>query len=155
ADLLKQIKRANKELETVLASQVLRIERILLDDRSWTQQLWRERYLDHPLVSHIARKLIWQIEGSPDTFIWRDGKFIDSSEKPVMLSPDARVKLWHPMSSLADDVQAWRQLLLKHEIVQPFKQAYREVYILTDAERATRTHSNRFAAHILRQHQFQ
>ncbi len=30
----------------------------------------------------------------------------------------------------------------------------RQVYLLTDAERATGTYSNRFAAHILRQHQF-
>jgi hypothetical protein len=39
-------------------------------------------------------------------------------------------------------------------VVQPFKQAHREIYLLTDAERNTRTYSNRFAAHVLRQHQF-
>jgi hypothetical protein len=38
-------------------------------------------------------------------------------------------------------------------VTQPFKQAHREVYVLTDAERQTKTYSNRFAAHILRQHQ--
>ena len=37
---------------------------------------------------------------------------------------------------------------------QPFKQAHREVYLLTDAERETETYSNRFASHIIRQHQF-
>jgi hypothetical protein len=37
---------------------------------------------------------------------------------------------------------------------QPFKQAHREVYLLTDAERETEIYSNRFAAHIIRQHQF-
>jgi hypothetical protein len=40
------------------------------------------------------------------------------------------------------------------EIVQPFKQAHREIYLLTDAERVTNNYSNRFAAHIIRQHQF-
>jgi hypothetical protein len=39
-------------------------------------------------------------------------------------------------------------------VVQPFKQAHREIYLLTDAERTTRVYSNRFAAHVLRQHQF-
>jgi hypothetical protein len=39
-------------------------------------------------------------------------------------------------------------------ITQPFKQAHREIYLLTDAERTTETYSNRFAAHVLRQHQF-
>ncbi|MBX9695618.1 MAG: DUF4132 domain-containing protein, partial [Cyanobacteria bacterium] len=45
-------------------------------------------------------------------------------------------------------------LLEKYNITQPFKQAHREIYILTDAERTTDTYSNRFAAHIIRQHQF-
>src|SRR6185295_13975176 len=35
-----------------------------------------------------------------------------------------------------------------------FKQAHREIYVLTPAETTTRVYSNRFAAHILRQHQF-
>ena len=47
----------------------------------------------------------------------------------------------------------WRNRLSALGIVQPFKQAHREVYYVTDAERATGVYSNRFAGHILRQHQ--
>src|SRR5262249_15893708 len=62
--------------------------------------------------------------------------------------------LWHPIQSPADIVLGWRQWLERHEVCQPFKQAHREIYVLTDAERRTEMYSNRFAAHILRQHQF-
>jgi hypothetical protein len=51
-------------------------------------------------------------------------------------------------------VEAWRAFFEERRIRQPFKQAHREVYLLTDAERATGVYSNRFAAHILRQHQY-
>jgi Domain of unknown function (DUF4132) len=51
-------------------------------------------------------------------------------------------------------VLAWRDWLAELEIRQPFKQAHREVYLLTDAERTTRVYSNRFAAHVIKQHQF-
>jgi hypothetical protein len=51
-------------------------------------------------------------------------------------------------------IQAWRTWLLSHQIQQPFKQAYRELYALTAAEEQTGLYSNRFAAHILKQHQF-
>lgn len=44
--------------------------------------------------------------------------------------------------------------MMHHHVIQPLKQAYREVYLLTDAEINTRTYSNRMAAHILKQHQF-
>jgi hypothetical protein len=37
---------------------------------------------------------------------------------------------------------------------QPFKQAHREIYLLTEAERTTGSYSNRFAAHLIKQHQF-
>jgi hypothetical protein len=53
-----------------------------------------------------------------------------------------------------DEIISWRRRLEELGITQPFKQAHREVYLLTDAERNTRTYSNRFAAHIIRQHQF-
>ena len=66
---------------------------------------------------------------------------------------DARVTLWHPIESDVETVQGWRLWLEEHLVVQPFKQAHREVYLLTDAERETGTYSNRFAGHILRQHQ--
>jgi hypothetical protein len=52
-------------------------------------------------------------------------------------------------------VRAWQEWLERHDLTQPFKQAHREVYLITDAELRTRTYSNRFAGHILRQHQFQ
>ncbi len=45
--------------------------------------------------------------------------------------------------------------MTQNRIVQPFKQCHREIYVLTDAEIQTETYSNRFAAHILKQHQLQ
>jgi hypothetical protein len=38
---------------------------------------------------------------------------------------------------------------MARELAQPFKQAFREVYLLTPAEEETRLYSNRFAAHVL------
>jgi len=64
------------------------------------------------------------------------------------------IRLWHPLESPPAQVLAWRKAILDQEITQPIKQAHREIYVLTDAERQTAIYSNRFAAHILRQHQF-
>ena len=79
---------------------------------------------------------------------------MDAHDQPLDLTDMARVSLWHPVFSDASATLAWRDWLERHEITQPFKQAHREVYLLTDAERAHARYSNRFAAHILRQHQF-
>ncbi len=53
-----------------------------------------------------------------------------------------------------ETIIAWRRFFEEREIRQPFKQAHREIYLLTDVERSTSTYSNRYASHILKQHQY-
>src|SRR4029079_6661829 len=102
------------------------------------------------------RRLIWRYADGDRVAhgAWHDGQIVDAHDQPLDLSKTARVSLWHPVSSDASATLAWRNWLERHEITQPFKQAHREVYLLTDAERQTRLYSNRFASHIVRQHQF-
>ena len=44
---------------------------------------------------------------------------------------------------------AWQQEIVRQRLVQPFKQVFRELYLLTPAEQETLTYSNRFAGHVL------
>lgn len=153
---LKDLKRLRDDIARMLAAQRDRIERLPLLERSWSLADWRARYLDHPLIGSLARRLIWRFTDSDRVLdgAWLDGRIVDAHDQPLDLSKTARVSLWHPVSSDASATLAWRNWLERHEITQPFKQAHREVYLLTDAERATHVYSNRFAGHILRQHQF-
>jgi hypothetical protein len=152
AEDVKELKAAAKDIDKMLSAQSERIERLFLGQRSWEYAPWRERYLDHPLIGTLARRLIWIVDGTPAVFL--DGAMRDLADKAQEPTPGARVELWHPVGRAAEEVLAWRDWLERHEVTQPFKQAHREVYLLTAAEENTRTYSNRFAAHILRQHQF-
>lgn len=155
ADALKSFKAQVKEIAETLKAQRLRLERLYLDDRTWPLDLWRTRYLDEPLVSAFARRLIWSFEigGRWVAGLAEQGGVFDASGKRLDLGK-ARVRLWHPMQSDAAQVLAWRTRLAHLQITQPFKQAHREIYALTDAERVTRIYSNRFAAHIVEQRRF-
>ena len=158
-EAVKEVRRAVKALAATLAGQAGRVERFYLNDRSLAVADWCRRYLDHPLVGTVARRLIWSLQRGTTrrpVLFW-DGTLRDLAGDSVEPAADgeSRVGLWHPVLSTAAEVRAIRRLLVDHETTQPFKQAHREVYLLTDAERATATYSNRFAAHILRQHQFQ
>ncbi len=120
--------------------------------------IWRERYLDHPLVGTLARRLIWSFRRGRNraSAIWSDDGFVDARNKAIDWPDDnTKVRLWHPLEEKKTArITAWRDWLVEHEVRQPFKQAHREVYLLTDAERNTDVYSNRFAAHVLKQHQF-
>jgi Domain of unknown function (DUF4132) len=154
---LKQLKAAAKSIAEALPVHRQRLESLYLTRRAWPLPAWRERFLDHPLVGTLARRLIWTVtarDGSARALIWHDGRLVDATGDPAAdLADDGTVTLWHPLEAAGEEVAAWRAFLLRHKLVQPFKQAHRELYPLTDAERATRSYSNRFAGHILRQHQ--
>ncbi|GEC07894.1 hypothetical protein SSP24_55490 [Streptomyces spinoverrucosus] len=150
ADELKELKAAVKDIDKMLTAQSERLDRQFLTRRTWTYAAWRERYLDHPLVGTLARRLLWTVDGT--TVGYADGALRTLTDDPV--THGTEVELWHPVGHEPAHIVAWRDWLERHSITQPFKQAHREVYLLTDAERTTHTYSNRFAAHILRQHQF-
>ena len=152
----KSLKPLANDIRKMLGAHRDRVENFLERDRSWPYEAWQERYLNHPLMSQIARRLIWQFqEGKKSgSAIWRDDRFIDSNNQAVgWLTGKSEVRLWHPLGCEISLVQAWRRWLEENGITQPFKQAHREIYVITDAELGTGTYSNRFAAHILRQHQ--
>jgi hypothetical protein len=153
---LKELQGAAKDIAAMLPAQSERLDAMFLLEKRWPVGVWRERYLDHPLVGTIARRLIWNfiVDGSARTGAWFDGRLLDASDQPIEVPDEAEVELWHPIGLPVDDVLAWRRWIEGHEVRQPFKQAHREVYLLTDAERRTETYSNRFAAHVLRQHQY-
>jgi hypothetical protein len=153
---IKDFKATTKAIEKLLPSLRNRIDNLLRHERTWPVRAWRERYLDHPLVGTLARRLIWRVAGGGQSQLvaWNDGRLVEVHGRPLEQMPDdAAISLWHPIDSSAEEVRAWRDWLDRHQVVQPFKQAHREIYLLTDAERTTDTYSNRFAAHVLKQHQ--
>jgi len=156
AEEFKELQASVKDINSMLPAQRGRIDTLFLAQKKWPLAVWSERYLDHPLIGTIARRLIWSFADKKRTVagMWHDGRLLDANGKALKLNDKMVVSLWHPIDHAMEDILAWRDWLERREIMQPFKQAHREVYLLTDAERRTRTYSNRFAAHILRQHQF-
>lgn len=158
ADDLKALRTIQSEIRKMLPAQRNRLEQLLIADRSWDVATWRERYIDHPLLAQMTRRLIWHFQppvGEAILAIPSKGNLIDLHECPLDPLPEGtRVHLWHPHGFDPETVLQWRAWLEERNITQPFKQAHREIYVLTDAELVTNTYSNRFAAHVLRQHQF-
>jgi len=153
---LKDLKRLCEDITRMLTAQRDRLERLPLTQRRWSLAAWRERYLDHPLVGYVAKRLIWRFSDGERCVdaIWLDNQLVDVDDRPLSLAESTTVSAWHPILCEANDILRWRIWLEWHQVTQPFKQAHREVYLLTNGEQATRVYSNRFAAHILRQHQF-
>lgn len=154
---LKELRKTVKDVRNILSAQRDRLESLFLSNRAMPYEDFVRNYLDHPLLSEMCRRLIWwfEREGRGEAAIRRDGALRTVDDKPLNVEPkDTTVRLWSPIGVEPERVLEWRNYLTDHGISQPFKQAHREVYLITDAELETETYSNRFASHIIRQHQF-
>lgn len=152
---LKEIKRTAADVQKMLAAQRLRIEQFLINERRIAYEHWRKQFLDHPLLGAIAKRLIWRFESEGDITegAWLNGEMVSWNNEPSSgLGPGTVVQLWHPLQSNPQTILSWRCWLEDHRIIQPFKQAHREVYLITPAEEQTETYSNRFAAHVIRRY---
>ena len=156
AEELESLKATATGVREALADLGSRLESSWLRKRKFSLQTWHQQLIDHFVAGVIGRRLIWKFEHSNHPIIayWREKGLVDSRGRSIHLPVQASVTLWHPLDATPEDVLAWRERLEADEITQPFKQAHREVYVLTETERQTRTYSNRFAAHIIRQAQY-
>ncbi|MBT2226142.1 DUF4132 domain-containing protein [Nonomuraea sp. NEAU-A123] len=151
--LLAEFKATAKELKKAMPAERFRVERALASERLWRWHEVCEFYLDHPVTGFFARTLIWEILQGPAGLPVRvDGawELTDPAGRRIQPRPDTPVLLWHPISHTADEVRAWRDHLMAIGLRQPYKQAFRELYLLTPAEEETRDHSRRFSNHLLR-----
>ncbi len=158
ADELKELKAAQTQAQQTYATQRDRLDRSFVDERRLPWPWFEQYYFNHGLLSLLARPLIWRLhqpDGTQQDALWVRDTWRNVRGQPVPApTPDTQLQLWHPVLATPPEVLAWRELLERHQLRQPLKQAFREVYLLTPPEERTRTYSNRLAAHILKQHQF-
>ncbi|MBF9239774.1 DUF4132 domain-containing protein [Hymenobacter sp. BT683] len=159
ADELKELKAAQTQAQQTYSTQRDRLDRGFVEERRMPWAWFAQYYFHHGLTSELARRLIWRLhypDGTHQDALWVDEAWRNVRGQPL---PDPAttaetVQCWHPLLAPAPEVLAWRELLERQQLRQPLKQAFREVYLLTPPEERTSTYSNRMAAHILKQHQF-
>ncbi|PWV55952.1 DUF4132 domain-containing protein [Chitinophaga sp. S165] len=151
-----EFKRLTREIDQALINNSARIERAFMRMTPWPYSHWKIYYLDHPLVRTLTTRLIWKFNtnGLLTTGYYLDGLFIDCTGKPLTVTEETAVSLWHPMNEPAKTVKAWRNFLDQRHIDQPFKQVDREIFTPNNVELADGFYSSRFASQVLNKQKF-
>jgi len=148
---LKSVRADVKSIKDGLHAQGKRLESTYVNERMWSKPSWEEYILNHNLMSVLASKLIWCInEKHHVSFTIEDGSLVDYKKQIIEIDENDVIRLWHPALADLATVLSWRDYFFENEISQPFKQAFREVYLLTPAEEKTYDHSLRFSGHHLK-----
>jgi len=153
---LKKLKDSVKQINQTTSAQRDRLDRMFKSNRVWKWDDFSKLYLNHGLMSFFVKKILWNFHqnGEYHTAYFHKNHWKDIDGNSINAEGVDTVTLWHPIQATVKEIEAWRNIFAKLKIQQPIKQVFREVYILTDAEINTKSYSNRMAAHILKQHQF-
>ncbi|HLL54199.1 MAG TPA: DUF4132 domain-containing protein, partial [Myxococcaceae bacterium] len=132
-------KALKKDAKAVAETQLLRMELGMCGRRRWDAETFRLFFVQHPLLVHIVRRLVWGVYGEDGkmkaTFrVAEDRTFSDAEDDTFTLPDDARVGLPHAMELDETVAGAWGQLLADYELLQPFPQLGRPVYTLKPEE---------------------
>ena len=116
---------------------------------------WLVRLAGHAQAKGLAGSLVWRIldsdgGGAAVLPITDRGQVTlqDIGGGAVAADPGCRVTLWHPSGATAAERAAWRDRLAALKIKQPFKQVFREHYIVP-SEELSETKTAMFAGHVV------
>ncbi len=130
-------KALKKDVKAVAASQLARLEVALMRRRRWAVEPFRMFMVDHSLVLHLSRRLVWGAydEAGKLTGTFRvaeDRSLADVQDRPF--EPGGKVGLVHPLELSEEAIGAWARLLGDYQLLQPFAQLGRPVFRPTPAE---------------------
>ncbi len=119
-----------RDCAAIADRQIRRFESAMITARTWTAEDFRARVATHPLLRHLARRVVWEAlpaKGAHYTFrVAEDGTLADVRDAAIDLGA-ARVRIPHPARMTAADRTAWSTLFGDYHIVQPFEQLARVV----------------------------
>lgn len=133
-------KALKKDVKTLSAQQILKFEIAMCSGRRWKDDVFRTFFVEHPLVQHLVRRIVWGVFDDGDTLVStfrvaEDNSFADSGDSEWSLATGSSIGVVHALD-LPDDLSAaWGQVFGDYEILQPFKQLGRETYLVTEEER--------------------
>lgn len=138
-----------KQVREVAKVQSSRLESALIGKRRWSLDEFETFIVNHPLMIHLARRLLWgSYNGDRNpvlTFRITDEKdYANAEDDSITLDGANSIGLVHPLQLNEDELAAWNEIFSDYEIVPPFPQLARKVYKL-QPEEAEVTEITRFA----------
>jgi hypothetical protein len=133
-------KAMKKDARAVASIQLTRLELAMGNARRWSGEEFRAFFVEHPLLFHVVKRLVWAVyDGEQPTATFRvaeDRSYADRHDDAFAVDDEARVGIAHRLHLTEADEQAWTRVFADYELEAPFAQLGREVFRLTDAERA-------------------
>nr|WP_303616419.1 DUF4132 domain-containing protein [Leptospira santarosai] len=133
-----------KQIREIGKIQAQRMEQAMVTGRRWKTEEWEMLIAKHPLMTHIAKTILWWVcfpdrEKSVEVFrLTEERDYADVHDNSLNLRGGSYVGIVHPLLLLSEEKKSWGQLFTDYEIVSPFSQLGRPVYVLSEEDKSKR-----------------
>ncbi|EHZ2475800.1 WGR and DUF4132 domain-containing protein [Escherichia coli] len=140
-DAVNRYKLLKKDARTIAAQQVARLESAMCLRRRWSPENFQLFLVEHPLVRHLTRRLIWGVYSTENELlacfrVAEDNSYSTADDDLFTLPEgDISIGIPHVLEISPTDAAAFGQLFADYELLPPFRQLDRNSYALTEAER--------------------
>lgn len=140
-EAVNRYKLLKKDTRTVAAQQVTRLESAMCLRRRWSPENFQLFLVEHPLVRHLTRRLIWGVYSAENKLlacfrVAEDNSYSTADDDLFTLPEgDISVGIPHVLEISPTDAAAFGQLFADYELLPPFRQLDRNSYALTETER--------------------
>ena len=125
----KEFSNLKKEIKTLIQSQKIRLQRVLMNGRKWSYESFKNVFVNNSIMNIFALKLIWGVYDDDNKLIesfryMEDGTFNTADEKEYKLENTNKknISLVHPIELDENTLNKWKQQLIDYEINQPIEQ---------------------------------
>ncbi|MBS2019696.1 MAG: DUF4132 domain-containing protein [Deltaproteobacteria bacterium] len=136
-------KAMKKDAKTIAQGQLLRLELAMCSQRRWSVEVFRTFLLEHPLLVHLVRRLVWAVFDAKGKLtgafrVAEDSSLASAEDDAYELAEDCTVGIAHRLEIGEALAGTWGQVFADYEILQPFEQLARGTTPMADAERAAK-----------------
>ncbi len=102
----------------------------------------------HPVLKPMLTKLVFITEGGALGYPEQEGKLLLGADGSEVTLGETKVRIAHAHDLLeSTEWHTYQQECFSEERQQPFKQVFRELYVLTSKEKEAKKHSKRYEGH--------
>ncbi|EPZ3237620.1 DUF4132 domain-containing protein [Escherichia coli] len=140
-EAVNRYKLLKKDVRTVAAQQISRLEAAMCQRRRWTAEQFSLFLVEHPLVRHITQRLMWGIYDADNQLtscfrVAEDGSFSDGQDTPFTLE-QGNIGIPHVLEIPTMQAAEFAQLFSDYELLPPFRQLDRPWSELSDSEKSS------------------
>lgn len=126
---------ARRQTQTVLPTQIRRLEEAMVEARSWGVDQWRALFLEHPVMKVLAEHVLWGIFDAEGAYkqafrVASDATLADVEDDLFELPEDTShvVRVLHPAHLEKEAQFSWSEVFVDYENIELFPQLGRRTW---------------------------